>query len=59
MNKYNGQKLWAISLCKICTYLAFTSRLTVVSLEAKKKQAVCDKRVSYLHVTQLWNLLTL
>ena len=26
------------------------SRLTVVSHEAKKKQAICDKWVSYLHV---------
>ena len=27
-----------------------TSRLTIVSREAKKKQAVRDERVSYLHV---------
>ena len=29
------------------------SRLTVVSREAKKKQAVRDERVSYLHVALL------
>ena len=29
----------------------------VVSQEAKKKQAVCDEQVSYLHVAPLWNLL--
>ena len=26
------------------------SRLTIVSCEAKKKQVVCNKQVSYLHV---------
>ena len=30
-----------------------TSRLTIVSREAKKKQAVRNKRVSYLHVAPL------
>ena len=30
-----------------------TSRLTIVSREAKKKQAVHDERVSYLHVALL------
>ena len=29
------------------------SRLTIVSHEAKKKQAVCNERVSYLHVAPL------
>ena len=29
------------------------SRLTIVSCEAKKKQAVHDKRVSYLHIAPL------
>ena len=29
------------------------SRLTIVSREAKKKQAVRDERVSYLHVAPL------
>ena len=29
------------------------SKLTIVSCEAKKKQAVCDKRTSYLHVAPL------
>ena len=30
-----------------------TSRLTIVSREAKKKQAVRDEQVSYLHVAPL------
>ena len=29
------------------------SRLTIVSCEAKKKQAVHDERVSYLHIALL------
>ena len=29
------------------------SRLTIVSREAKKKQAVCDEQLSYLHVAPL------
>ena len=29
------------------------SRLMIVSLEAKKKQAVCNKQVSYLHLASL------
>ena len=32
---------------------ASLSRLTIVSREAKKKQAVHDERVSYLHVAPL------
>ena len=32
------------------------SRLTIVSREAKKKQAVRDEQVSYLHVAPLCNL---
>ena len=35
------------------------SRLTVVSREAKKKQAVRDEWVCYLQVAPRWNLLTL
>ena len=35
------------------------SRLTIVSREAKKKQAVRDEWVCYLQVAPLWNLLTL
>ena len=34
-------------------YLNRTSRLTIVSREAKKKQAVRDERVCYLQVTPL------
>ena len=33
--------------------LKFESRLTIVSREAKKKQAVRDEQVSYLHVAPL------
>ena len=29
----------------------------IVGREAKKKQAVCDERVSYLHIALLRNLL--
>ena len=32
------------------------SRLTIVSRETKKKQAVRDEQVSYLHVAPLRNL---
>ena len=35
----------------ICIYII--SRLTIVSREAKKKQAVRDEQVSYLHVAPL------
>ena len=31
----------------------YKSRLTIVSREAKKKQAVCDEEVFYLHVALL------
>ena len=34
-------------------HILFKSRLTIVSHEAKKKQAVHNKRVSYLHVAPL------
>ena len=37
-----------------CSNLA-SSRLTIVSREAKKKQAVCDEQVCYLQVAPLWN----
>ena len=40
-----------MSLCSLD--LLMTSRLTIVSREAKKKQAVCDEQVSYLHVAPL------
>ena len=33
--------------------VTYTSRLTIVSREAKKKQAVRDEQVSYLHVAPL------
>ena len=29
------------------------SRLMIVSCEAKKKQAICNEQVSYLHIAQL------
>ena len=35
------------------------SRLTIVSREAKKKQAVRDEQVCYLQVAPLWNYKTL
>ena len=49
------------TLWMICIWLNVTnfvqyimaSRLTIVSREAKKKQAVCDEQVSYLHVAPL------
>ena len=37
------------TLCLVC----IISRLTIVSREAKKKQAVRDEQVSYLHVAPL------
>ena len=43
-------------LKKHCTYTYIShtrSRLTIVSREAKKKQAVHDERVSYLYVAPL------
>ena len=33
----------------------YLSRLTIVSRDAKKKQAVRDEQVSYLQVAPLWN----
>ena len=36
-----------------CAMKIKESRLTIVSREAKKKQAVCDEQVSYLHVASL------
>ena len=39
------------NLCNITD--ATVSRLTIVSREAKKKQAVRDEQVSYLHVAPL------
>ena len=36
-----------------CKHLPCKSRLTVVSCEAKKKQAIHDEQVSYLHVAPL------
>ena len=38
------------------TYGYKISRLTIVSREAKKKHAVRDEQVSYLHVAPLYNL---
>ena len=37
---------------RTCTCI-HTSRLTIVSREAKKKQAVRDEQVSYLHIAPL------
>ena len=46
-----------ILMISVCNLLLFTlvaiSRLTIVSREAKKKQAVRDEQVSYLHVAPL------
>ena len=41
-----------VCMC-VCMYVCIVSRLTIVSREAKKKQAVRDERVSYLHVALL------
>ena len=38
---------------KICQFCMYVSRFTIVSREAKKKQAIRDKRVSYLHIASL------
>ena len=35
------------------------SKLMIVNHKAKKKQAVCDERVSYLQIALPWNWLTL
>ena len=46
--------LWhGITLSTMAWYHALVSRLTIVSREAKKKQAVRDEQVSYLHVAPL------
>ena len=38
---------------KICQFCMYVSRFMIVSREAKKKQAIRDKRVSYLHIASL------
>ena len=37
----------------ISFYYENQSRVTIVSHEAKKKEAVCNERVSYLHIAPL------
>ena len=41
------------SACSLPVIVKFVSRLPVVSRGAKKKEAVHDERVSYLHVAPL------
>ena len=50
-NKHFGPLLLITTIC-IWPELTI-SRLTIVSREAKKKQAVRDEQVSYLHVAPL------
>ena len=38
---------------ELSKHAAYRSRLTIVSREAKKKQAIHDERVSYLHIAPL------
>ena len=40
-------------LFEVVGYYRDISRLMIVSCEAKKKQAVCDERVSYIQVAPL------
>ena len=38
---------------EVAMYVCMISKLTIVSREAKKKQALCNERVSYLQVAPL------
>ena len=48
-----GSKASAGQYILYCPAARAISRLTIVSHEAKKKQAVRDEQVSYLHVAPL------
>ena len=52
---YPPYKLMYMSkyLLASCIRILIASRLMIVTRKAKKKQAVCNKRVSYLHVALL------
>ena len=46
-------QLHDISVLVFAAVSTYVSRLTIVSHEAKKKQAIHDEQVSYLHVAPL------